>query len=133
LTEVPREVAERIAARGGRIGELSVAARACGSPPGLCLVLEGGLDNDNSRDFRELAQAALDGTGGGEALILDLAGLEYVSSTGVGTLTTLLAEARRRETFLFLRGMQVKVKAVFDVLGFSSFFSFLEEGAQSAR
>jgi anti-sigma B factor antagonist len=133
VNEVPSDVAERIAARAGRIGELAVAARLCGSPPGLCLAVGGSLDNDNSRDFLQLAQAALDGIRGGDALILDLAGLEYISSTGVGTLTTLLAESRRRETYLFLRGMQERVKAVFDVLGFSEFFSFLEEGTSGAR
>ena len=132
MNEVPSGVADRIAARGGRIGDLAVAAGLCGSPPGLCLALAGSLGNDNSRDFGELAQASLAALSGGDALILDLSGLEYISSTGVGTLTTLLAEARRREAFLFLRGMQPKVRAVFDVLGFSEFFSFLEDGGSNA-
>jgi anti-anti-sigma factor len=125
MTEVPAIVRENIACRGGKIGELEIAACLSPSPPGLCLVLSGSLDNNNSRDFRELASMALEAVEGGDSLILDLGRLDYISSAGVGTLTTLLAEARRRGTFLFIKNMRERVKAVFDVLGFSDFFSFI--------
>lgn len=126
MNEIPAALEERIAASADRLGELAVAVRGSDSPPGLCLSLSGSLDGNNSHMFRELAEAALGAARGGDALILDLAGLEYISSTGVGAFTTLLAEARRRETYLFVRGIQERVKAVFDILGFSEFFSFLE-------
>ncbi len=125
MTELPKPLSDLIEERGGVIGELSASARISESPPGLCLSLSGSLDNDNSRDFRAIAQTALECVGDGEALILDLAGLGYVSSAGVGALTTLLAEAKRLETYLFLRGMKERVKAVFELLGFADFFSYI--------
>jgi len=122
---VPKPLSDLIAGRSGSFGELSVRAGISESPPGLCLTLSGSLDNDNSREFRALAQSALECVGNGEALILDLAGLGYVSSAGVGALTTLLADAKRRETYLFLGRMQERVKAVFELLGFADFFSYI--------
>jgi anti-sigma B factor antagonist len=126
VNEVSPALVEKVASCASRLGELSISARGCSSPPGLSLELAGSLDGNNSRDFRDIAQAALEEIRGGDALILDLDGLTYISSTGVGAFTTVLAEARRRETYLFLRGMQETVKTVFNVLGFSDFFSFLE-------
>lgn len=128
MNEVPAALRELLAERAPKLGELSVTASVCGSPPGLSLELAGSLDGNNSLDFGAVARAALQAVSGGDALILDIRSLTYISSTGVGAFTTLLAEAKRRETFLFLRGMQERVKAVFDVLGFSEFFSFLEAG-----
>jgi anti-sigma B factor antagonist len=129
VNEVPVPLLELLAASAAKLGELSVAASVCDSPPGLSLELTGSLDGNNSLEFGAVARAALQAVGGGDALILDLRSLTYISSTGVGAFTTLLAESRRKETFLFLRGMQQRVKAVFDVLGFSDFFSFLEARA----
>jgi anti-anti-sigma factor len=129
MNEVPTEFSEALAEYAPRLVGLSVSARASESPPGLSLELGGSLDGNNSHDFGAIAQAALKSVRGGDALILDLGALTYISSTGVGTLTSILSEARRRETYLFLRGMQDRVKAVFDVLGFSEFFAFLEAGS----
>jgi anti-sigma B factor antagonist len=128
LTEVPTALCEVLAEYAPKLVGLSVAARACDSPPGLLLELDGSLDGNNSHDFGAVARAALRAVSGGDALILDLGALTYISSTGVGAFTTLLGEARRRETYLFLRGMQDRVKAVFNVLGFSEFFAFLGPG-----
>lgn len=125
MSEPPKPLSDLIRESGGSIGELSVSASASTSPPGLRLVLSGSLDNDNSRQFRALAQSALEEVPDGEALILDLEGLGYVSSAGVGALTTLLSEAKRRETYLFLAGMQERVRAVFELLGFADFFSYI--------
>jgi anti-anti-sigma factor len=125
MTELPPGICEKFAGRGKTIGELELSAKVSDSPPGLCLILSGSLDNNNSREFHELASEALASIEGGDSLILDLEALEYISSSGVGTLTTLLAEARRSGVFLFIRNMRDRVKAVFDVLGFSDFFSFI--------
>lgn len=125
MTKQPNPLNDLVEMKGGTLGELRVSVRSSESPPGLCLSLSGSLDNDNSRNFRALALAALDRVEDGQALILDLSGLGYVSSAGVGALTTLLADAKRRETYLFIQGMQERVKAVFDLLGFADFFSYL--------
>jgi anti-anti-sigma factor len=126
VNEVPAALSEVLAEYAPRLLGLSVSARASESPPGLSLELGGSLDGNNSHDFGAIAKAALQSVRGGDALILDLGSLTYISSTGVGAFTTILAEARRRETYLFLRGVQERVKSVFDVLGFSEFFAFLE-------
>jgi anti-sigma B factor antagonist len=127
--EVPPALSEKVASCAARLVGLSVSAAASASPPGIALALGGSLDGNNSREFRDIAEAALRAMGGGNALVLDLRSLTYISSTGVGAFTMLLAEARRRESALLIKGMREGVRAVFDILGFSTFFTFIEAEA----
>jgi|WetSurMetagenome_2_1015567.scaffolds.fasta_scaffold877776_2 anti-sigma B factor antagonist len=127
--EVPPAVSAKVASCAARLVGLTISAAASDAPSGIVLALGGSLDGNNCREFRDVAEAVLVETGAGGALILDLRSLTYISSTGVGAFAMLLAEARRRESALLIRGMREGVRAVFDVLGFSAFFTFIEAGA----
>jgi anti-sigma B factor antagonist len=98
----------------------------CAEPPALVLRVDGVLDSANSQDFFNAASLVLADSRAFGGLILDLASLSYLSSTGIGSMASLLVASRERETSLYLRGMRPQVKALFDALGFNTFFSFLE-------
>ncbi len=91
----------------------------------LCSV-KGNLETSNSPKFLNLVENELS-RNSYKKMILELADLLYISSTGIGTFTTLLISCKNRGTELILRNMQPKVKSVFDLLGFSSFFKMEQE------
>ena len=88
----------------------------------LVCQVSGQLETDNSPGFLNEVKSNL-GLPGINTLVMDLTGLTYVSSTGIGSFTTLLIECKNREISLVLKHMNEKVKSVFDLLGFSSFFT----------
>jgi len=87
----------------------------------LILTLEGRIDTDNSAYFQKhvikLVQA------GFIRLIFNCAGLNYVSSTGIGSFTSFLKTLKPKGGDLVLLEIQPKVNEVFQLLGFSQFFA----------
>jgi len=59
-------------------------------------------------------------------LIVDMNGVSYISSTGIGALTNVMVKAKKREIALMLRSIQPKVRSVFELLGVLSFFELAE-------
>lgn len=82
----------------------------------------GQLETENSPGFLDEVKSMLDFPWI-NTLVMDLAGLTYVSSTGIGSFTTLLIECKNKGISLVLKNMNEKVKSVFDLLGFSGFFT----------
>lgn len=96
---------------------------------GLTLMLEGYIDTYNSTSFQKRVSKALESTF--IKLVFDCSGLNYVSSTGIGSFTTFLKTAKAMGGEIVLCGVQAKVFEVFNLLGFSQFFKIfdrLEEG-----
>jgi anti-sigma B factor antagonist len=58
----------------------------------------------------------------GKPIIIDLGKVDFISSTGVGSLVMALTRARKRNITLKLRDITDKVRSVFDLLGFLQFF-----------
>ncbi len=86
----------------------------------LCRV-SGQLETSNSPGFLDTVKDEL-GRQGIKKMVLELSGLTYVSSTGIGSFTTLLIECKKKGVSLVLKNISEKVKSVFDLLGFTSFF-----------
>ncbi|MEI6874336.1 MAG: STAS domain-containing protein [Spirochaetota bacterium] len=99
-----------------------------------CLVIkvDGELDSKNSFAFFDVCVAALPSAKALGSLVIDLSALGYISSTGVGAMTCLLAEAGKHEILLFLRGMHGKARDIFELLGFTSFFNCLDDAPEPA-
>jgi anti-anti-sigma factor len=69
-------------------------------------------------------------------LIFNCAGLDYVSSTGIGSFTSFLKLLKPKGGDLVLLDIQPKVDEVFQLLGFSQFFAIkksLEEAIDYCR
>jgi anti-anti-sigma factor len=91
------------------------------APRCLMLSLTGYIDTYNSNFFQKRIQKAIEG--GFVRLIFQCSGLNYVSSTGIGSFTTFLKAVKPQGGDLVLLDIQPKVFEVFQLLGFSQFFN----------
>ncbi len=90
----------------------------------LVLYLTGYIDTYNSNYFQKRVAKAVES--GFIKLIFHCAGLNYVSSTGIGSFTAFLKAVKPRGGDLVLLEIQPKVYEVFQLLGFSQFFNIKE-------
>ena len=88
-----------------------------------CLVinLTGYIDTYNSNFFQKRINRAIEA--GFARLIFNCSGLNYVSSTGIGSFTAFLKAVKPRNGDLVLLEIQPKVYEVFQLLGFAQFFN----------
>jgi anti-anti-sigma factor len=86
---------------------------------GLILYLTGYIETYNSNFFQNRVNRAIES--GFIRLIFHCSGLNYVSSTGIGSFTAFLKAVKPRGGDLVLLEIQPKVYEVFQLLGFSSF------------
>ena len=87
----------------------------------LALYLTGYIDTYNSNYFQKRVNRAIET--GFTKLIFHCGGLNYVSSTGIGSFTAFLKAVKPRGGDLVLLEIQPKVYEVFQLLGFSQFFN----------
>lgn len=87
----------------------------------LMLSLSGYIDTYNSSFFQKKVQKAVES--GYVRLIFHCGGLNYVSSTGIGSFTTFLKAVKPQGGDIVLLDIQPKVYEVFQLLGFSQFFN----------
>lgn len=92
-----------------RQGELSI------------LKLEGKLDAVSCSELDQKLLSMIDG--GDNAFLLDLDSLVYISSAGLRTMLTAHKKLAEIQGRLILCALQEQVKEVFDISGFSQFFS----------
>jgi len=90
-------------------------------PGCLLLTLNGYIDTYNSGFFQKRIQKAIEM--GFVKLIFHCSGLNYVSSTGIGSFTTFLKTVKPLEGNIVMLDIQPKVYEVFQLLGFSQFFN----------
>lgn len=91
----------------------------------ILVILSGALDGENSAAFLASMKQLLDlaaGQGFG-TLVLDLQGLSYASSAGMGILMSILTVAKMEGVQLILQNLSDKVLGVIRLLGFESFFT----------
>lgn len=87
----------------------------------LILYLTGYIDTYNSNFFQKRVNRAVES--GFIRLVFHCSGLNYVSSTGIGSFTAFLKAVKPRGGDLVLLEIQPKVYEVFQLLGFSQFFN----------
>lgn len=87
--------------------------------------ISGALDGENSALFLEAARKLIDfgAEEGASELIIDMDGLTYASSAGMGILMSILTIARSSGLSVRLVHMGEKVYSVIRLLGFDSFFT----------
>ena len=86
----------------------------------LIMYLNGYIDTYNSNFFQKRVNRAIEA--GFPKLIFHCSGLNYVSSTGIGSFTAFLKAVKPKGGDLVLLEIQPKVYEVFQLLGFSQFF-----------
>lgn len=76
----------------------------------------------NSSTSAALLDELLRLTGKGRALVIDLHGVDYVSSAGLRTLLVVYREAQRADVSVQLAGLSDEIRFVMSVTGFLDFF-----------
>ncbi|MDR2923818.1 MAG: STAS domain-containing protein [Treponema sp.] len=90
----------------------------------VVLYLTGYIDTYNSNYFQKRVQKVIEN--GYIKLIFQCVGLNYVSSTGIGSFTAFLKSVKPQGGDVVLLEVQSKVFEVFQLLGFSQFFNIKE-------
>jgi len=83
-------------------------------------VLSGRLDTTNAEDFSKLIQPLMNGAKNN--IVMDCGDLEYISSSGLRMMLTLLKSVKQTEGSLKLLNMRPVIREVFDMTGFSKLF-----------
>ncbi|HOJ99482.1 MAG TPA: STAS domain-containing protein [Termitinemataceae bacterium] len=86
----------------------------------LTIHLGGELNLESATEFGTIGEIVLATLFAGTTIILDLAGLHYISSTGVGSISQLVLQASRRNISVQIINCQPKVREVFQLLGLLS-------------
>lgn len=89
--------------------------------------IAGYIDTKNSQQFMNALLNLVISNSGISKLVLDLSGVTYISSTGVGSLTNVLVQSKKLNMELFLSNVNDKINNVIKMLGFSSFFKFIDK------
>ncbi|MEI8095254.1 MAG: STAS domain-containing protein [Spirochaetales bacterium] len=97
----------------------------------LVLYLTGYIDTYNSNFFQKRVSKAIDG--GFTRIIFQCSGLNYVSSTGIGSFTAFLKQVKPKGGDVVLLEIQPKVYEVFQLLGFSQFFNIKDTTEDAVR
>jgi anti-sigma B factor antagonist len=106
---------------------ISIKAVYCeASRRSLCLHLYGELDNESGLPFEKRITTYLTRKFIPPVLILECSKLNYVSSTGIGVFVNILMQCNRQGIQLYLCALPEKIKNLFSLLGFSSYFTFID-------
>jgi anti-sigma B factor antagonist len=89
-------------------------------PGGLVLCLSGDIDLDNHQYFQGKAAMAI--RAGFTRIVLDLRDVDFIGSSGVGSIVNILRTVRAQDGDLVLEGIQARTREVFELLGFAQFF-----------
>jgi anti-anti-sigma factor len=83
----------------------------------------GRLDHDSSESFRTDLEPIVDGTAReGRSIVLDLSGLEYVSSAGLRCFVLAAKQARAQGRKLVVAAMRPLVAEIFEISRFNLLF-----------
>ena len=88
----------------------------------LIATLEGQMDTAAAIEAEEVLKALYDT--GGQDVVVDCTELEYIASSGLRILLSILKGAKACGNKVTLRSVNDDIKKVFDMTGFTSFFEF---------
>jgi anti-anti-sigma factor len=113
---------------------MSVQVYAQNKPGVVILRFVGRVSQETVDQFKSLLDPYLPGCAAGkDALILDLSGVEYVSSAGLRVFMLALRMIKSQKGALFLCALQPIVKEIFQVSKFSLLFSIHETVQQAEQ
>lgn len=94
----------------------------------VVIAVSGRVDHANADQFRvDLWPHVIGCAAGGDRLILDLAGLEYISSAGLRVLMLASRQAKSRDGTLLICGLQPIVREIFQISRFDVVFTVLPD------
>lgn len=91
------------------------------------LYLTGIIDTYNSNKVQNEINNFIQNNLNLKYVIFHMEGVNYISSTGIGSIVEFYKTLRKNEIELYLMKVQKSVKSVFSLLGFSSLFNYIED------
>jgi anti-sigma B factor antagonist/stage II sporulation protein AA (anti-sigma F factor antagonist) len=91
------------------------------------VTVSGRVDHANAEQFRGGLWPLLAGAGTGTKLLLDLSGLEYISSAGLRVLMLAARDVKARDGTLVVCELQPVVKEIFEISRFNIVFRVYPE------
>ena len=89
----------------------------------VVIAVSGRVDHANAEQFRvDLWPHVVGCVGGGDRMVLDLAGLEYISSAGLRVLMLASRQIKGHDGTLLLCGLQPIVREIFQISRFDVVF-----------
>jgi len=95
------------------------------------LVITGRLDANTSSELEKVILPLIDE--GSTQLIVDLEGLEYISSAGLRIFLLALKKMKNFQGKLILCGLRKMIREVFKIAGFVSIFNIVETREQALQ
>ena len=92
--------------------------------------LSGRIDVDSSPDLRDRLRTLLSEQSLPETIIVDLAGVSYIETSGVATLIEALRSARHHQTSFRLQGLSGAALRLFEVTGVLALFDTSNSGQE---
>ena len=89
----------------------------------LTIALEGRLDTTTAPELEAVVRSSLEGVG---SLVMDLAGLDYLSSAGLRVLLSAQKQMNRKKGKMVVRHVCETIMEVFDMTGFSDILTIEE-------
>lgn len=123
MTEPKAELVEQAERYAARHGDSSIRLSCTVRPPRLVVSLSGVLDTTSSADFLDFLRAAKDSASDCGGLAVDLSGVHYISSMGIGVLSTAMMEYTKDRVPFTLRCVPEKVRGIFQMLGLWTYFT----------
>lgn len=99
-------------------------------PPAFVVYISGALDTETSSELLTFLSAAKKNAKASGSLIVDLSEAKYISSTGIGVLSTSMLEYAHERIPFSLRSVPPKIKALFTLLGLWSFFPVIDAACE---
>ena len=94
----------------------------------VAVTVSGRVDHANAEQFRTALWPSLAScAASGDRLVLDLSGLEYISSAGLRVLMLASRDVKSREGTLMVCGLQPIVKEIFEISRFNIVFNVLPD------
>jgi len=90
--------------------------------------LRGRIDVDSSPDLRDRLRTLLAEDASPRTIIVDLAGVSYIETSGVATLIEALRAARHHQTNFRLQGLSGAALRLFEVTGVLALFDASDSG-----
>jgi anti-anti-sigma factor len=97
----------------------------------LALTVSGRLDASNSASFDESAKALLNPPS--KSVLVDLAGLEYISSSGLRSLLSLAKAVRKAGFKTAFCSLQPAPEEIFRIAGFMEILTFRPDEKSAAK
>ena len=90
----------------------------------------GDVDLSSSRELQQSVKQAMEGKP--TRVVVDLANVPYMDSSGVATLVEAMQIARKQSTKLVLCAMQGKVRSIFEIARLDRVFTIVDDVEQAA-